>query len=146
MSIKYLPLIYAQSSRLPSNPLINKKGLGGVELFNAENFVFLVEEDYRGLECFQLAVFNIAVTENDNPVSNNTFPCGRTIQTDLSSFTRNNIGFKPLPVVEVAHHNLFIWKYSCLFQNLFIKCETPLIGKVRLRDRCHMYLCPKYAS
>src|SRR3972149_834998 len=122
---------------------LTRRDWGGVELFNAENFVFLAEVDYPGSGFLDFAVFNIAVTENDNPVSNNTFPCGRPIQTYLSSFTRNNIGFKPLPVVEVAHHNLFIGKYSCLFQNLFIKCETPLIGKVRLRDRCHMYLCPK---
>jgi hypothetical protein len=110
-------------------------------LFNADYSVLVVDENYSRIESLRISIFNVAITENDHFIADNTFPCCGTIQADLAFPAGDHIGFKPFSVVEVAHHDLFVGKYTRLFQNLPIKSETAFVGEIGLRNRRHMDLC-----
>jgi hypothetical protein len=107
-----------------------------------EDSVLLVEENDLWRITFQLAVLAVVVAENDDPVSHYAFPCGGTVQTDFSGalLPWYRICLKPLPIVEIADHYLFIGKDVRLFEYGFVDGYAPLVGEVGLSDGCNMYL------
>jgi hypothetical protein len=131
--------------RIPGDIFVSRlTWLRREKLLYSEDFVLLVEEDdFRGV-AFQLAVLAIVVAEDDDLVSDDPFPCGWAVQADLSGALLSwyRIRLKPLPVVEVTDHHLFIGQYIRLFEYGFVDGNTPLICEVGLGDRCNMYLGP----
>ena len=98
------------------------------------------------MNALQLAVFDIPVTEDDDPVSDNTFSGRGAVQADLTLLARYYIRLEPLPVVQVADHHLLIRDHSGLFDDSLIDRDAALVGEIRFGHRGNVDLCPEYAS
>jgi hypothetical protein len=106
--------------------------LAGQQLLYSKHSIFFVEEYDFGIEPFCLIIFEVTVAEDDNLVSHDALSRSGAVQADLSGafLPGNRVGLKPLSVVEIADHHLFIRKYPGFFQYAFIDGNTPLVRKV----------------
>jgi hypothetical protein len=116
--------------------------LAGRRLLYFENTIIIIKEDDSWRKGFQFGIFDITVAEDNDLVSDDTFPGCRAVQAYLAFLTGDDIRLKPFAVIDITDHYLFIWQDPGLLEDSFINGDASLIGKVGFGNGCYMDFGP----
>lgn len=86
-------------------------------LFFSDDPVACVDVDDLRPEILHLGVGEIAIAENDDPVTDNALSSGRAVQAYLAGvlLAGDNIGLEALSIIYIADHHLLIGKHARIF-------------------------------
>src|SRR5208283_3056761 len=109
---------------------------------NSEWVIIAVYFDDCGLKPFNFLFGQIAIGEYDDYIVHHPLARSRAVQAEFagSRFAGYEVGFKPLAVVQVAYHDLFVWKHTGAVHDFPVNRDASLIGEVRFRDPGPVYL------